>query len=359
MIQHPSNIAIEKSEHFSSFPGGSKARVNKAGDNIRNGTADKEDYAIVEEWRAAHRHVLNTFQAILRNRLRHTDVVVAQRHKRKTTIFDKLARYSRMQLARMDDVAGCRLIFPSIDKLYQFREKFHKARFNHRRRNENDKYDYIKNPKETGYRGVHDVYEYDVNSEFGKHLKGLYVELQYRTFLQHAWSTAVELIGFITESQPKFEKGDIRYKTAMKYASEILARAFENANGALPDIPDHELVDEFLKIDKKLGLLTMLRSLNTSDTAISKNKNTLLIFTDTGDLKTTSFRSAPEALRVLFEYEVKYPNYDIVLVRADSSDEMRLAFKNYYSDAKDFIRYIEEGCVKLSGKKYLRPKAIK
>ena len=90
---------------------------------------------------------------------------------------------------------------------------------------------YIKNPKNTGYRGIHDIYEYDVNSAAGRELKGLYIEIQYRTLVQHAWATAVEVVGFITESQPKFEKGDNRYHLAMAYAAEIIARAHENHNG--------------------------------------------------------------------------------------------------------------------------------
>ena len=100
------------------FPGGSRSRVNQAGDNIRNNSYGSEDLAIVEDWRAAHRAVLNTFQAILRNRTRKTDIVVAQRHKRRSTIFGKLKRYPDMQLSRMDDVAGCRLIFSDIKTLY-------------------------------------------------------------------------------------------------------------------------------------------------------------------------------------------------------------------------------------------------
>lgn len=107
----------------------------------------------------------------------------------------------------MDDVAGCRLIFESIDDLIAFREEFHKAKFKHQRKNEKDKYDYIKTPKKTGYRGIHDVYSYDVNSKNGLKHKGLLVEIQYRTLVQHAWATAVEVVGFITESQPKFQEG--------------------------------------------------------------------------------------------------------------------------------------------------------
>src|SRR5687767_3805814 len=103
------------------YPGGSKSRVNRAGEGVRAGNPTDDDLNVIEEWRAAHRGVLNTFQAILRNRTRGSDVIVAQRHKRKRTIFDKLARLPGMQLARMDDVAGCRLIFADIKTLYSFR----------------------------------------------------------------------------------------------------------------------------------------------------------------------------------------------------------------------------------------------
>ena len=42
------------------------------------------------------------------------------------------------------------------------------------------------------------------------------------------------------------------------------------------------------------------------------------------------------------------PGHDIVLVRADSGEEVRLAFKNYFSDARDFIQLVENGCTELS-----------
>ncbi len=333
----------------SSFPGGSKSRVNQAGENIRNNCYTSEDVLAVEEWRAAHRAVLNTFQAILRNRTRTSDVVVAQRHKRRSTIFGKLDRYPDMQLSRMDDVAGCRLIFPDIDALYRFREDFHKAHFRHKRRNAVDKYDYIKSPKNTGYRGIHDVYVYDVNSPNGRHLKGLMVEVQYRTRMQHAWATAVEVIGFITESQPKFQEGDTRYQVAMALASEIMARAYENAAGPYPEKDAHELVNEFLVLDGELKLMNTLRNLNTADQTVSANRNTILIFSESGELEVKTYRDAPEALRALFQLEKDRPGKDIVLVRADTSEDVRFAFKNYFSDAQDFIDLVEKGCQTLSG----------
>ena len=326
------------------FPGGSKSRVNSAGANIRANQATTADFLVVEDWRGAHRAVLNTFQAILRIRTKGTGITVAQRHKRRRTIFDKLLRLPKMQLCRMDDIAGCRLIFVDINQLRNFRTDFHKARFNHKRRNELSKYDYIDSPKATGYRGIHDIYEYDVNSDVGKRLAGLYVEIQYRTLVQHAWATAVEVIGIITESQPKFQKGDTRYEQAMALASEILARAFEDAEGPHPDLSDEDVVKQFVALDNDLKLLTTLRGLNAADKAVSKNRNAILIFSNTGELNVRTYRDSPEALRALFELEKQQPERDIVLVRADTSDDVRLAFKNYFSDAGDFIEFVEDGC---------------
>jgi ppGpp synthetase/RelA/SpoT-type nucleotidyltranferase len=334
---------------MTTFPGGSKSRVNRAGENIRNGNATSDDLHVIDEWRAAHRGVLNTFQAILRIRARDANITVAQRHKRKRTIFDKLCRLPGMQLARMDDVAGCRLIFKNVKELRAFRAEFHRARFRHKRRNDPDRYDYIRQPKATGYRGIHDVYEYDVNSEVGKRLTGLYVEIQYRTLVQHAWATAVEVIGFITESQPKFQKGDKRYEHAMALASEILARAHEGLTGPVPDLQNRELVANFLAVDGELGLLRTLRGLNAANRAVSAKRNAILIFGSTGDLEIQTFRDATDALRALFELERQMPDRDIVLVRADTSDEVRLAFRNYFSDARDFLRLLDSGCAKLAG----------
>lgn len=331
------------------YPGGSKKRVTKAGDAIRNGIATSEDFAIIEEWRAAHRGVLNTFQAILRFRTKGKSISVAQRHKRRNTIFNKLHRLPGMQLARMDDVAGCRLIFRNIKELEKFRSEFHKARFRHKIRHDPEKYNYLKTPKITGYRGIHDVYEYDVNSEAGKHLAGLYIEIQYRTLVQHAWATAVEVIGFITESQPKFQQGDKRYEKAMALASEILARAHESMFGPYPDLSNEDLLRDFLNIDQDLSLMKTLSGLSEAKTDISDKKNTILNFSNDGSLEIRSFRDATDALRVLFELEKKFPQNDIVLVRADTSDEVRIAFRNYFGDARDFVKLIETGCAKISG----------
>lgn len=333
----------------SQFPGGSKERVSKAGEAVRTDSLTNVDFLTIDTWRAAHRSVLNTFQAILRNRTRGTNIVVAQRHKRRSTIFGKLKRFPKMQLARMDDVAGCRLIFPSCEELYAFRHTLHAAHFKHQLKNEPDKYDYIKHPKSTGYRGIHDVYAYDVNSVHGKPYKGLLIELQYRTFFQHAWATAVEVVGLITKSQPKFQEGDKRYEIALSLASEIIARTCEGTNSCHPGLNDEELAEKFLELDNELGLMRMLRALNSANSEVTEKKNMILIFGEAEEGKATllemkSYRDATDALRALFELEKQHAGKDVVLVRADSSDEVRIAFRNYFSDATEFINLIDQGC---------------
>lgn len=336
-----------------SYPGGSRARVTKAGENVRNGVETSSDLAVIEQWRAAHRDVINTFQSILRKRI--ANVTVAQRHKRRNTIFNKLKRFPTMKLARMDDVAGCRVIFENEADLHRFRNELHKARFQHKLRHSKDKYDYIQNPKPSGYRGIHDVYEYRVNSEAGKALRGLYCEIQYRTYVQHAWATAVEIVGLVTQNQPKFDAGDHRYREAMTLASEILARAHENRYGPLPTLTNKDVLERFIELDMELGLMSLLRGLNKNKSAFSEKKNRILIFDPSGELTVRSYRDATEAIRELFALERDFPKNDIVLVRAESSDEVRIAFRNYFKDASEFIELIEKGCAKLSGKSLQPP----
>lgn len=332
------------------YPGGSKSRLTRAGQAVRNGCPTQDDLAVIDTWRAAHGAVLNTFQAILRNRVRGTGIVVAQRHKRKRTIFDKLRRFPRMELARMDDIAGCRLIFETISELRDFRTRFHKAKFKHNRTNGIDKYDYIAHPRETGYRGIHDIYEYDANSEQGKPFKGLFLEIQYRTLVQHAWATAVEVIGIITDHQPKFQRGDKRYERAMALASEVLARAYENSTSCFPNMTDEDIVLEFLNLDEEIELLSIMKEINASGAESLAKGNVILFFADQDQLKFETYRDAPGALRALFKHENEYPGADVVLVRADTSEDIKTAFRNYFTDATEFIGLVEEGCQKLSGR---------
>ena len=190
----------------------------------------------------------------------------------------------------------------------------------------------------------------NVNSPNGEDFKGLLVEIQYRTLVQHTWATAVEVVGYVTESQPKFEKGDTRYHEAMAFASELLARNFEGRKGPHPELSDAAVVRHFRRYDRELGLLRTLSNLNAVDPQITTKKNTILLITSEGKLEVRSYKDATTAIQMLFDLEEKRPGADVVLVRAETSEEIRLAFRNYFSDATDFVRMVSEACDLLSRK---------
>jgi hypothetical protein len=110
-------------------------------------------------------------------------------------------------------------------------------------------------------------------------------------------------------------------------------------------------LDDFLQLDTELRLMQTLKGLNSAKGDVTDKRNSILIFSKEGVLEVRSFRDATDALRALFELEKQMPDRDVVLVRADTSEDVRLAFRNYFTDAREFVRLIDTACTKLSGKK--------
>lgn len=129
----------------------------------------------------------------------------------------------------------------------------------------------------------------------------------------------------------------------MALASEILSRAHEGLTGPFPALEDGELLQRLEQINEEIHLVRMLTGLNSAETVSTDNRNSILIFKEDGSLEVKSFKEAPDALRELFRLERDFPTLDVVLVKADTNEEIRMAFKNYFSDAKDFIRLLTEG----------------
>lgn len=73
-------------------PPASKSAVKRAGQAIANNKADQSDYLLVDQWRASHGYVINTFQAWLKRHINKKEYYVefAQRLKRRNTVIDKL-----------------------------------------------------------------------------------------------------------------------------------------------------------------------------------------------------------------------------------------------------------------------------
>lgn len=321
----------------------SRGAVTRAGQALASNVGSDLDREIVNNWRNSHAYILNTFQANLRDYMRRHDsmnITFAQRLKRLNTILDKLATGRARNLATMHDLAGCRLIFDSIDDIQQFRASFHKTRAKHAR-NDDDRYDYIAHPKPTGYRGIHEVYKYASQSAGGKLYSGLKIEVQYRTRTQHAWATAVEISDLLDGARIKFDQNaNPRRERLFVLASEYLARTRENSLGACPDISDEELCFEMKQLEQELGVIHTLDMARRSTTEIPQKKHVVLHFHN-GELSAKGFSSGPRAMAYRDIIEIEHPSDDVVYVAAQSTSAIADAFRNYFRDAEDFVESVK------------------
>lgn len=204
--------------------------------------------------------------------------------------------------------------------------------------------------KNDGYRGVHDVYEYDTRSNVGKAWKGLSIEIQYRTLLQHSWATAVEVAGLLTHNNPKFGQGASEFVEFFSYSSEILARYFENLNASHPDISDDSLVDKINELENNTRILQLFRRVNSKVVDIDFKMNNILVFPfvdqsdeNQSELEILPFTSVKQAIDRYNSLEKEREGTaDVVLVRADNFENLRITFRNYFADTTEFVAHMDE-----------------
>jgi len=175
------------SENFDEYmqikPEYSKNQVKKAGEVLigkENDMSEEEALAILNNWRSSHAYPLNIVQNSLRYQVKKIDEnhTVTQRLKRIVSIKNKLIRLPNMKLNTMQDMGGCRAILSRNELVYKIRDEL----MNINNINIIKEDDYIKNPRESGYRGIHLISAYCGEQ---KEYEGLKIEIQIRNKLQH------------------------------------------------------------------------------------------------------------------------------------------------------------------------------
>lgn len=187
----------------------SRNQIIKAGKIVKRNDLNEDEiiYAtrVIDNWRAAHAFPMHVIYMHLRRMAEsHSNIIVAERLKRLDSIVNKLKREPTMSLWAIQDLGGCRFIVPKISDVYKYSAEYEKSRKRHILKSE---YDYIKNPKATGYRSLHVVYEYHSDA-VDTYNKNMLIEIQFRTHLQHLWATAVETMGLFTKKAIKSGQGD-------------------------------------------------------------------------------------------------------------------------------------------------------
>ena len=187
---------------------------------------------VLNTWRAKHSFLINTFQATLRHRLSSIDstALVAPRLMRSSSIISKLKRLDGMKLARMQGIGGVRGVPSRLNQVNDVRALYEEVgRFDHELVALTD---CIHNPKVDGYRSLHFGFRYQ--NQLEPEHNGLFVELQLRTKLQHAWATAVETIGTFLGQGLTARQGEshgLRFFDLVSFAFAPIEKRLEYRDG--------------------------------------------------------------------------------------------------------------------------------
>ncbi|MFC4337593.1 RelA/SpoT domain-containing protein [Salininema proteolyticum] len=326
----------------------SKREAKRAGVVLAGGMPVHEHphaLAVLNNWRSAHGYPLHVISQHLQRIA--TDVessaVVARRFKRLPSIVHKLERFPSLHLAKMQDVAGCRVIMPSIEQVRDVDALLRAALSPHRLVRHND---YLAEPKSSGYRGLHLVYGF--HDDGAAQWNGLHVEIQMRTVLEHAWSTAVETAGLVTAQTLKSSRGHALWLRFFQLASALIAAREHTA--PVPEAPTslRDLRAELKRIDDKIGLLQTLtessRAFDQSVHAVHDGGFVLLALNPHArSLSVTGFATFAAAAAAYEAAEVRMgANMDVVLVGVNAVKRLENAYPNYFLNADPFVQFMND-----------------
>ncbi len=313
---------------------------------------------VLSNWRAVHSYPINTFQSTLRDKLKalkNENVLVAQRLKRTPSIILKLQRFPQMNLSRMQDIGGIRTVLRSVPKVYELYDHYKtKSKFKHTLVRADD---YIFKPKSSGYRGIHLVYRYQ--SDDREDLKGILIELQIRTKLQHAWATAVETMETFTQTALKSSIGPEEWLNFFAFTGS--AFAFIEGTAVLKEhtgFSKKKIFSSVKKEAKRLKVVERLKAFSVATDALMTNKaekrgrkghfhlitlnaaNRTVVIQSYGkvDLQQATDDYTQKEKEILLAGD----GSQVVLVQNISLENLRKAYPNYFLDSQEFIKNISQ-----------------
>lgn len=329
-------------------PAFSKMQVGRAGKALVSLLSSSEEQAsaltVVNYWREIHAEALRRALEDVEH-LSEVDssVLVAGRIKKLATIVDKLKRpRTPSDLQTMYDIAGCRLVVPDMAALDRVCNEL--ASVSAFDAPKTSRHDYIACPRPSGYRGRHVILRYG-DLECGH---TLFVEVQVRTVLQHAWATAVEMHDVAVKSRLKFNEvdnpaGRFFKKAALLIAhleeqGEIDAKAIRDVSGGRPELPRALATVETLKAAYNAVYFL------PGDSSEGDDDYYLVDFhVDEQTLELTRLASMA-ALARYFEEEGsdRDGSRDLVLTRGASKERLAKLYPNYFGDISEFVGLIEK-----------------
>ena len=240
----------------------------------------------------------------------------------------------------MQYLGGCRVIVDTIGQVYDAVNRYKNSHIRHILKRE---YDYIQNPKDSGYRSYHMVYQFQSDKK-EIYNKNMLIEIQFRTKLQHIWATAVEMMDIYTKSNLKSSQVDEDILRFFTLVSSVIA--------IQEDMPEtscfmDKLIKEIKYLDNSLNIISTLSGLNVVIDYTSKKINRkniyymLILDYFKRKIRVVEFKSSQldVATKVYGKIENE-TDKNVVLVSANSFNELRAAYPNYFADISGFIDMI-------------------
>ena len=315
----------------------SKNKAKQAGRVLKRTDANKEDHDhaldTLSAWRSLHVDPLSLAYQLVKKYSDETgnNAYFGQRLKRSVSIIAKLKRF-QSGLGEMQDIAGCRVIVSDyqkllkLDKLLTACESIHKTQGK----------DYINNPKVDGYRGIHKIYKYDGSK---LECKGLSVEIQLRTKLQHSWATAVEIIDLFHDQKLKMGQGSELWSRFFY----LISNEFAKKEG-LPALDNTDNYSELMGLIKQLDVVNRLNNYKVAFNHLSEESVDRFVLVwlkkKESSVQFISFEDQVSANEMYLAMESKYTNnenFDVVLVKTRSLTEFQASYPNYMADSTLFI----------------------
>lgn len=320
---------------------------------------------VLSYWRLCHERPLNlAWQALQDTVLLHDkDAIFAKRLKRYASIYKKLKRIDNMTLRNMQDIGGCRAIVGNEKKLLRCVRDLKKlAAF----KTETGKYrskDYLKHPKDSGYRSYHLVGRFP-----NEHDELRNIEIQLRTRYQHYWATALEIVDLFTGQALKSNQGDPEWTAFFRGVSdlfavmddifrfqqmsdidkiEVFAQRVHKSSESLSTCARVQEGYASLRIGKKFEAYA--NSIKVIDSQISQSPKSgyILLVIDTHVKQIKSWSFAQDALSdaashyAAFEKEAATkPDLVVALVSTASVGGIREAYPNFFADSTMFMRLL-------------------